>query len=539
MEKVYIMGHRNPDTDSVTSAIALEYLKKKLGMDAQASVLGEINKETKYVLDYFKIKTPSYLNDVKLQIKDVTYHKNCYLNEKCSVMDAYNYMSENSITGVPLVDDVDKLTGLLTLKAVAKDMVKGNFNNLYTSYNNVVNALEGEEILKFDEEIKGNIMAASFRSTTFVTSVSLTKDDILIVGDRHSIIEHAVKSGIKLLILVGDAQIKDMHLEIAKSNNVNIIKTKLDTFHVSKLIGFSNYAIMLNTEDRPVVFDENDYYNDFISLANKLKYNNYPVIDKNNTCKGLIRITDITEKQRKKVILVDHNEPKQSVDGLDEAEILEIVDHHNIGNISTSSPINFRNMSVGSTNTILYQLYLENKIEIPRDIAGIMLSGILSDTLCLTSPTTTEIDKFTVKALSQIANVDYEKYALDMFKAGTSLDGKTKEEVVNTDIKAYNADSGDVFAVSQVFTLDYEKILTDKGGYLSVIEDIKQKKGYAFVVLAVTDILKNSSYMFYTDGLEKKLAAGYGKDNFEQGTYIEGCVSRKKQIVPVLMDFLK
>lgn len=539
MENIYIFGHKNPDTDSVTSAIALEYLKRELGMNAQAVVLGEINKETKYALDYFKIKTPSYLNDVKLQLKDVTYHKNCFLSEKCSVLDTYNYMTKNSITGVPLVDKDNKLTGLITLKAVAKDMVKGNFNNLFTSYENIVNALEGEEVLKFDSEIKGNIMAASFRSTTFVTSVNLTNDDILIVGDRHSIIEHAVKSGIKLLILVGDAEIKSSHLEIAKSNKVNIIKTKFDTFHVSKLIGFSNYAIILNTEDRPTVFDENDYYNDFVSIANKLKFNNYPVIDKNNVCKGLIRVTDITEKQRKKVILVDHNEPKQSVDGLDEAEILEIVDHHNIGNISTSNPINFRNMSVGSTNTILYQLYLESKIEIPKDIAGIMLSGILSDTLCLTSPTTTEIDKFTVNELSKIAAVDYEKFALDMFKAGTSLEGKTKEEVVNTDIKAYNADSGDVFAISQVFTLDYEKILNDKEGYLSVIEDIKQKKGYAFVVLAVTDILKNSSYMFYTAGIEKNMAVGYNIDNFEQGTYIEGCVSRKKQIVPVLMDFLK
>lgn len=537
MENVYIFGHKNPDTDSVTSAIALEYLKRELGMNAQAVVLGEINKETKYALDYFKIKTPSYLNDVKLQLKDVTYHKDCFLSEKCSVLDAYNYMTKNGITGVPLVDKDNKFTGLITLKAIAKDMVRGNFKNLFTSYENIVNALEGEEVLKFDSEIKGNIMAASFRSTTFVTSV-LTKDDILIVGDRHSVIEHAVKSGIKLLILVGDAEIKSSHLEIAKSNKVNIIKTKFDTFHVSKLIGFSNYAIILNTEDRPAVFDENDYYNDFVSIANKLKFNNYPVIDKNNVCKGLIRVTDITEKQRKKVILVDHNEIEQSVVGLDEAEILEIVDHHKIGNISTSNPINFRNMSVGSTNTIVYQLYKEAKVEIPKDIAGIMLSGILSDTLCLTSPTTTEYDKIAVEALSKIAVVDYEKFALDMFKAGTSLDGKTKDEIVNSDIKAFHTDNI-TFAVSQVFTLDYEKILEEKEQYISMIEEIKIKKEYDFVLLAVTDIIKNGSYIFYTSNLKEKLEVSFGKENFEQGTYIEGCVSRKKQIVPVLMEFLK
>ena len=538
MENIYIFGHKNPDTDSVTSAIALEYLKKQMGVNAQAMVLGEVNKETKYALDYFGGKVPAYLNDVKLQLKDVNYHKGCFMNEKSSIMDIYKYMEEKNITGVPLVKDGNVFSGLITLKMLARNMINGDYRRINTSYDNILKVLGGVEVLRFDEEIEGNSLIAAYRSTTFITNVNLTNDDILIVGDRHNIIEKAVNNNVKLIILTGGARMEDAHFEIAKDNRVNVITTNLDTFQTSKLIGFCNYASTLIGNEKIYTFDQNDYYNDFVSIGNKLKFNNYPIVDKNNVCLGLIRVTEITEKNRKKVILVDHNELEQSAVGLEEAEIVEMVDHHKIGNISTNNPINFRNMSVGSTNTIVYQMYKENSVDIPKSIAGLMLSGILSDTLCLTSPTTTELDKATVEALSKIAEVDYEKYALDMFKAGTSLEGKTIDEIVNTDIKAFHTETSN-FAVSQVFTLDYEKILDNKNDYIEVIEKIKENKDYDFVILAVTDIIKNGSYMFFTSGCEEMLELSYNIKNFSEGTYVDGCVSRKKQIVPVLMEFLK
>ena len=538
MDKVFIFGHKNPDTDAITSAIALSYLKQQLGMNTMPACLGEINKETRYVLDYFKIEDPIYLDDVKLQIKDVNYHKDCFVNRTTSIKDTYQYMEEKGITGVPVVDIENNFLGLITLKMIARNMMHKNANTLKTSYSNIIKVLDGEEILKFNDEIEGNILAAAYRSTTFMANIELSNEDILIVGDRHSIIEKAVESGVKLLIISGNCEIHDDHVEIARKNSVNIIRTKLDTFSISKVIELSNYIEKLVSDERPHTFSEEDYFNDFLSLSAKLNYNNYPIVDKNGKCKGLIRLTDITKKNRKQVILVDHNEFEQSVTGLDEAEILEIVDHHKIGNISTNNPINFRNMSVGSTNTIVYQLYLENKITIPVNIAGVMLSGILSDTLCLTSPTTTDLDRITVKALAEITGLDYEKYSMDMFKAGTSLEGKTKEEIINTDIKAFKAESK-TFAVSQVFTLDYESIFNEKDEYLKMIEEIKTSKEYDFVLLAITDIIKNGSYIFYTDGIKENLEAAFNIDDFEQGTYIDGCVSRKKQIVPVLMDFIK
>lgn len=538
MEKTLIFGHLKPDTDAITSAISLSYLKNKLGFNTVPVRIGEVNKETQYALDYFGIKVPLLIDDVKLQLKDLTYHKDYYLNYHSSINDAYNYMLEKGITGIPIVDNNKKFLGLVTLKVIVKDIINGNMNRLNTSYKNIINTLNGEEVLKFDEEINGNLLAASYRSSTFMETVTLTRDNILIVGDRHSVIEYAITSGVKLIIVVGNGLIKPEHIELAKENKVNIIRTSFDTFKTTKVIGLSNYISNIIPIEVPYTFNESDYYDDFVIKTGKLKHNNYPIIGKNGICKGLIRITDITEKNRKKVILVDHNETSQSVEGLDEAEIVEIVDHHKIGNISTKAPINFRNMSVGSTNTIVYELFKENKVDIPREIAGIMLSGIVSDTLILTSPTTTQYDKIAVEDLSKIAGVNYHDYALDMFKVGTSLDGESIDEIVETDIKAFDSDNL-TFAVSQVFTLDIDSILLRKDEYIDYINKLAKNREYRMVLLVITDIIRNGSYLLYTDGSEDIVSDGFDIEDLYQGYYVDGVVSRKKQIVPKLMDGMR
>ncbi len=538
MEKVYIFGHQKPDTDSVTSAISLAYLKNKLGVHAVPARLGEINDETKYVLEYFNATAPMFIEDVKLQLKDLNYHKDYYVNQNISIGEAYQYMTEKGITGIPVVDDNKKFVGLVTAKTIFKDLINGDFGFLHTSYDNIVNTLEGEAILKFDSEITGNIIAAAYRSTTIINNVRLEKDHILIVGDRHSVIEYAVMSKVKLLIVVGEGEIKPEHLEMAQKNQVNIIRTKFDTFRTTKVIGLANYLKNVIPNDRPYTFDEATYYDDFVIKTSKLKHNNYPIIGKNDICKGLIRITEITDKNRKKVILVDHNELEQSAEGLEEAEIIEIVDHHRIGNISTKNPINFRTMSVGSTNTIIYQMYQENNIEIPKDIAGLMLSGILSDTLALTSPTTTEMDKQVVHELAAIVDIDYHQYALDMFKAGTSLKNKTIEEIVNTDIKGYSSEDIN-FAVSQVFTLDIDSVFTKKDEYIQYINELAKNRDYRLVLLVITDIIRNGSYLLYTDGSQVIISDAFGFIDMEQGQYIDGVVSRKKQIIPAIMEVIR
>lgn len=538
MEKIYIFGHKKPDTDSVTSSIALSYLKNQLGLKTEPRVLGDINNETKFVLNYFHVEEPKYLNDVKLQIKDVNYHQDYFIKENSSIKEAYEYMQKKEITGVPLVDEKKKFVNLVTVKTIVKNLISGNFEDLNTSYENILNTLNGEEILKFDEEINGKVTVASFRSTTFMNSVSLSDNDILIVGDRHSIIEYAVNSKIKLLIVTGNGYIKEEHLDIAKNNKVNIIRTDLSTFHTTKIINLSNYIKTLTKGIEPYTFNYDDYYDDFIDKSYKLKHNNYPVIDKSGKCFGLIRITDIDDKKRKKVILVDHNELEQSVDGIEEAEILEIIDHHKIGNFSSILPINFRNMPVGSTNTIIYSLYKENNIEIPENIAGLMLSGILSDTLIFKSPTTTLLDREAVYDLEKIAKVDASKYGIEMLKSGSSLKGKTLEEIIYTDFKNFNVNNKKI-AVCQIFTAEPETVKRDKQKYIDILNNIAKHNEYYIVCFLVTDIINNGSYFYFNDSAKNILDNCFGIEEFYQGYYMDGCVSRKKQVIPPIISFIE
>ena len=536
MNKTFIFGHKKPDTDSVTSAIALSYLRNQQGFDTEPRVLGNLNNETKYVLEYFKIDEPLYLDDVHLQIKDLNYRKHNYINEYESIFNCFKYMQKHDLSNIPMVNKEINFLGTISMQEIAKEIIAGDYKYLNTSYNNILDVLQAKEVLRFNNEIKGQILLAAFRSTTFIDTVNLTNDDILVIGDRHSIIEFAVKSKVKLIILTGNSEIKPLHIEIAEQNKVNIIKTELSSYQVAKLINLCNYSNTIYNEKNVICFKETDEVRDFIDIANKTKYSNYPIIDENNKCLGVLKLEDAAEKRRKQVILVDHNEFEQSVEGLDEASIVEIIDHHKIGTIGTQVPINFRNMPVGSTNTIIYNLYKENKVDIPKNMAGLMLAGILSDTLLLVSPTTTEMDKDAVYNLSEIAGINYEKFAYDMFKAGSSLENKTIEEIFYTDFKVFNFDKRKI-GISQVSTVYVENLLKDQDKYLELIERIKKQGEYDILTLFITDILTNGSYIIYNTDSEEILSKCFGIELIE-GFYLDGIISRKKQIVPTLMNFL-
>ena len=536
MEKIYVFGHRKPDTDSVSAAISYAYFKKQLGFNVEARVLSAINKETKYALKYFNVSEPKYLNDVKLQLKDVNYHKGYFLNEKKSIFDSYIYMLNEGLTGVPIVDDKEKFIGIVTIKDLAHAFIDTKIENLETSYDNLLNVLNAVEVNRASDEVVGHILAASYRSTTFINNVNLTNEDILIVGDRHSVIEYAVNSKVKMIILSGFSEIKDEHIKIAKENGVNIIRSSYDTYHIAKLISLSNYIrTMRRTTKDAVYFDEFSYVDDILDVNKKLRHTNYPVINgRTFKCLGLLRITDLDSKNPKKVILVDHNEAKQSAEGLDEAEIIEIVDHHNLSSLSTASPINFRNMAVGSSNTIIYSLYKERNMEIPKEIAGMMLSGILSDTLVLKSPTTTELDRKAVKELSNIALVDYEEYGLNLIKAGTSLAGMSYEDVLYNDFKLYTVDDK-TLGIGQFFTTNFEDIKKDMEGYLDTLDEVAEANNYSLVALYITDIIKNGSYVLFNRKAKDIMDMTYDKD-IKEGEYLQDCVSRKKNVVPVIMS---
>lgn len=535
MQKTFIFGHKKPDTDSVMSAIGLSYLKNQLGDYTEPRILGNVNKETKYALNYFGLKEPEYLNDVKLQIKDVNYHKKFLIKDTDSIYDGYQMMLKEGVTGIPVVKKKNEFLGLITIKDLSHMVVNVNFEELYTSYDNIMHVLKGEEVLRFDPEVAGKIMVAAYRSTTFINTVPLTKDNILIVGDRHSVIEYAVESGVKLLILSGDAEIKEKHIEIARKNKVNIIRTPYDSYHITRLLPLTNYIKTMIRSYNPTKFEETEFIDTVLDINNKLKHTNYPVVNKKNQCLGLLRITDLNEKYPKNVILVDHNEKLQSVEGLDEANILEIFDHHNLGSITTNAPINFRNMAVGSTCTIVYTLYRERGVEIPKEIAGALLSGILSDTLILKSPTATPRDVEAVEALSYLAGVDYQTYGMDMLKAGTSLEGMSKEDVLYNDFKLYTVNEK-TFAIGQFFTMNFEEMKKELDSYVATLDEVAEANNYNFVALYVTDIIKNGSYVIFNTKGQDVVDVCYGSENIPEGYFVENCVSRKKHVVPLIME---
>ena len=540
MEKVYVFGHKKPDTDSVVAAITASYYMNATHKNMKASprVLGHLNNETKFVLKYFNVTSPKYLNDVRLQIRDVNFKKDYYIDEHRSIMECYKCMLDNNTSGVPIVDNERNLLGIVTLKEIAKELINGNFEYLHTSYDNLLKTLDAREVLKFDDEIEANIMAASFRSSTFLNNIELDNNTALIVGDRHSIIEYAVMSKVKIIIVVGNGEIKLSHLKIAKENKVNIIKTPLSTFEVTKLINMSNYINTLNIRPNAVTFSMFDYLSDFNDIANKVRHTNYPIIDKDNKCLGMLRINDIVDKKKKKVILVDHNEESQSVDGLDEAEIIEVIDHHKLGTIATTLPINFRNMAVGSTNTILYLMYKERNIDIPRDIAGLMLSAIISDTLLLKSPTTTKVDREAVLALANYLEIDYKEYGIKMFEAGSELKDKTKEEIIYHDFKLFHVEDKQI-GVGQIFTTSFNYNEKDILEYQKLLDTISVNNNYVIVALFITDIIKNGSYIIYNTKSESIMSDAFGIENIKQGTYLQDVVSRKKQMIPQVIEVLE
>lgn len=539
-KEIYVFGHKKPDTDATTAAIAMAYLKRQLGFNAIPMVLGDINKETRFALKYFGVKEPRYLNDVKLKVKDVNYVKDCKLHVNDSIYGAFKYMNEHKMGNIPVIDsdDSDNLIGTISMKDIADDMFNGDIESLKASYDHILEAIDGKEILRFDDYIEGHIMVASFKSTRFIEEVKIEPDSIVIVGDRHSLIEYVVNNGAKLIILTGGSQIKDEHLEIAKRNKVNIICSNNPTFKITTMINSASDIDTTKFNRNVITVKDSTPVNEFVNIAEKTKFSNFPVVNRHGKYLGIIRLSDLSDKVKRKVILVDHNEYEQSVDGIDEAEIIEIVDHHKIGSIGTNSPINFRNMPVGSSNTIIRMLYRENGIAIPKEIAGCMISGIISDTLLFKSPTTTDIDIETVKELSKIAEVDYNVYGLDMLKAGASIKGRTPEEVLYTDFKNFTIDNKKV-AIGQVSTFDYNEYKNNIDEYIKVINDAAKNQDYTLVALFVTDLVTDGSYVFFNDGTKKIMEGSFGIENFVQGTYLDGCVSRKKQIVPKIIEYME
>ena len=528
---IYVFGHKNPDTDSVCAAISFSYLKNKLGYNTIPAVLGDINQESKYVLDYFGFKTPHHLNDVKTQIKDVMYHRNCFIDKNSTIKDAFDFMNKYSLTGVSVVENKNKYFGYLSLKEIAWEVINGDFHKLDTSYGNIISVLKGQKILKFDKDINGEILINNDE-----LDIRLLKGNIIITESKD--IESFINMKAKLIILV-NTNIGNKVLNMAKLNRINIIKTNYNIYEVGKLISLSNYVKnFVRYEADPITFNEVDYLSDFLDRTKQLKHTNYPIISNKKTCCGLLTLTDTNQIDRKKVILVDHNNFSQSVDGIEEADILEVIDHHSIGDIVTKKPINFRSSLCGSVCTMIYEMYQENNVKIPSKIAGLLMSAIISDTLLLSSPTATSRDKDALISLSKIAKVDYRTYGIEMLKQGMSISGLSNEDLLYRDFKTYKIDD-ETIGIGQLLVSDINKINKKFNELSKYLNDEAKKHNYKVLTLFITDFFDNKSYCLYNINAQEVIKNAFNLEKIYEGVVLSGVLSRKVQIAPYIMSALE
>lgn len=538
MKHTLIFGHKTPDTDSVCAAITLANLKNKLNEHSKAYILDKINKETEFVLKFFQVPVPEELANVKIQIKDLDYDRVKPFKSQQSIHFAYFHMNENKLRTLPIVDDEGYLLGIITMKDIAMSLINADEKLLNTSYDNIIETLLGTELVRVDDFIDGEIIVAAFEEKTLRQADFFNSASIVIVGDRYDIIDYAIEKCVKLIIVTGDLYVPEDLVEKARRNKVNIIRTPYLTYYTAKNIPLSKYVNSIMKSKNLTQFKEDDYLEEAKEDIENSKHSKFPIVSKDNRYLGLLSRNHLINPSRKKVILVDHNEIGQSAEGIKQAEILEVIDHHKIGDIKTPIPISFRNMPVGSTNTIIYKMYKEHMVEIDRKMAGLMLSGIISDTLLLKSPTTTDFDRQAVEELVEILNIDLYQYAMEMFIAGTSLEGKTMEEIICQDFKKFNLEGQNV-GISQVFTMNINEIMNRKNEYIKMIDEITRDKNYYAVIMAVTDIVNEGSYIFYTSSREKLISYTFPNEAVYQGVFIDKCVSRKKQIVPNLINAIR
>lgn len=530
MEKILIFGHKNPDTDSVCASIALSYLKNKLGMETEPRILGSISKETEYVLNRFNVKVPAYLNDVKVQLKDVNYHKNYIANENRTIYEAFNIMNNNGITGLPLVDNKRVFKGYVSLKEICANMVHNNNTFINTSFDNIINTFNIIDYLKIDDIITGDV-------TVVENTITSIKGNLLIITGYDKILKLSLEN-VKLLIVLDQKKIPADIKKIARKNKINIVVTSENLFEVSKKITLINPVKAIKRNTVTITFNEQDYLSDFNEETRKLKHTNYPIINNRNICLGMLRTIDAHEIEKKKVILVDHNDVSQSVDGLNEAEIIEIIDHHNLGDISTSAPVNFRSMAVGSSSTIVYYMFKENNVKIPKYIAGLLFSGIISDTLLLQSPTTTNLDKLVASDLSKLVGVDTKKIGLEILSSGISIDGLTARDIVFKDFKTYKVNE-ETIAIAQVFTTSFNIYKPRINDLIEELNKLDDNHNYKVCTLFITNFLTNNSIILYSNNSKKILEMAYGIDELEQGYELMNVVSRKKQMVPNIITTIE
>ena len=542
-EKIFVIGHKNSDTDSICSAIAYCDIKNRTTQDSKyiAKRAGQINEETEYVLNRFGVQPPGYLSNIGTQVKDMDIRLSPEANKSMSLKNAWDLMQENSIVSLPIREKDGTLEGLITIGDIAKTYMDTTDSYLLsrarTQYQRIAETIGGKVVEGNGHGyfVQGKIMVATANPDKMKEYVE--ENDMIIMGNREEDHLQAIEQNVSCIIVGLGIEVTEKVLKLAHEKDIIIISSPYDTFTISRLINQSIPVKYIMKTENLVTFNTEDFTDDIQDVMIKHRHRAFPVIDKKGKCIGTISRRNFLDMHRKKVVLVDHNEKDQAVDNIDKAEIMEIIDHHKLGTLQTMQPISFRNQPVGCTGTIMYQMYGEQKLEIPPKIAGLLCAAIISDTLMFRSPTCTLQDKMAAGALALIADISIEEFAREMFKAGSNLKDKSPEEIFYQDYKKFIAEGDVCFGVGQISSMDADELKEIKERLLPFMVSECGRHGVSRVYFMLTNIMEQSTeLLFYGEGSEE-MAVNAFKMQPENGTiYLKGVVSRKKQLIPPLME---
>nr|WP_294661710.1 putative manganese-dependent inorganic diphosphatase [uncultured Blautia sp.] len=542
-EKIFVIGHKNPDTDSICSAIAYCDIKNRTSQHQKfiPKRAGQINEETEYVLSRFGVQPPGYLSNIGTQVKDMDIRMSPDADKGMSLKAAWDIMQENSIVSLPIRDKEGALEGLITIGDIAKTYMDTTDSYLLsrarTQYQKIAETIDGEVIEGNPHGyfIKGRVMVGTANPDKMKEYIE--EDDMIIMGDREEDHLQAISQNVSCIIVGLGIQVSENVMKLAHEKDIIIISSPYDTFTIARLINQSIPVRYIMKTENLVTFNTEDFTDDIQDVMIKHRHRAFPVINKKGKCIGTISRRNFLGMHKKQVVLVDHNEIDQAVDNIEKADILEIIDHHKLGTLQTVQPISFRNQPVGCTGTIMYQIYGEQKLEIPPKIAGLLCAAIISDTLMFRSPTCTLQDKMAAGALALIADISIEQFAKEMFRAGSNLKDKSPEEIFYQDYKKFIAEGDICFGVGQISSMDSEELKEIKERLLPFMVSECGRHGVTRVYFMLTDIMTQSTeLLFYGEGSREMAETAFKMEPENDAFYLEGVVSRKKQLIPPLME---
>ena len=552
LKKTLVLGHRNPDTDSICSAICYAGFKHQLtGENYEPCRAGNVNPETQYVLDYFKLKAPRLVENVKTQVKDIEIRKTKGVSRGISLKNAWGLMQENNVVTLPCVTEEGLLEGVITIGDITK-----SYMNLYdssiiskacTKYANILDTLEGSMVVGDSEAYfnRGKVLIAAANPDLMENYIE--KHDLVILGNRYESQLCAIEMEAGCIIVCEGAGVSLTIRKLAQERGCAVITTPYDTYTTARLINQSMPISYFMTKENIIEFSEEDYLDDIRDIMASKRHRDFPILDSDGKYIGMISRRNLLGAKGKSIILVDHNEKSQAVEGMESADIREIIDHHRLGTVETMSPVFFRNQPLGCTATIIYQMYQENHMEIDKTTAGLLCSAIISDTLLFRSPTCTPIDKAAGLALAQIAGLDIEKYAIDMFSAGSNLKGKSDGDIFYQDFKRFTVGNS-VFGIGQITSLNAVELKDLRTRMSAYTEKEREQHEIDMMFFMLTNILTESTDLICTgQGAEQLIANAFhvkdeDMENVSGQTGIvklPGVVSRKKQLAPQVMMALQ